>query len=310
MSEATPALRIDRVTHRYGKETALDALSLEVPEGIVFGLLGPNGSGKSTLFRLVSTLVPVQEGNLSVFGLDVTRSQSEVRSSLGVVFQAPSLDRKLTVRENMECQSSLYGIHGADRTERIASLAKLMGLTDRLNERSERLSGGLKRRAELAKGLLHRPRLLILDEPSTGLDPTARLELWNALTGLRNDWGTTLVLTTHLLEEADKCDVLAILDRGKLVASDTPENLRKETGETVISVTTNEPEHVTSVLEKQFGWKPTRMGEQIRVVTNESAMRVGDVLEALGPAALSVTVGRPGLEDVFIRKTGNAFLGK
>jgi ABC-2 type transport system ATP-binding protein len=189
VNDRVPAVNVQGVTHRYGASVALDDLSFSVDAGSVFGLLGPNGSGKSTLFRLISTLVPIQAGSIRVCGSDVARNRTDVRQKLGVVFQSPSLDRKLTVRENMECQASLYGISGSERRDRILELAGLMGLSDRMHERCERLSGGLKRRAELAKGLLHRPSLLILDEPSTGLDPAARLDMWHALVQLRDIGG-------------------------------------------------------------------------------------------------------------------------
>ena len=307
MPVSLPALTIDRVTHRYGNAVALSELSFDVPANRIFGLLGPNGSGKSTLFRLISTLVPVQSGSIQLLGMDVMAERNRVRESLGVVFQSPSLDRKLTVRENMECQAALYGISGQKRADRIEALAKLMGISDRLNERCERLSGGLKRRAELAKGLLHQPRVLILDEPSTGLDPTARLDLWRALVELRDRWETSVLLTTHLLEEADKCDCLAILDNGKLVALDSPDNLRRATGETVISVMTDEPELVAGVLKSRFGWDPKTLDHQVRVVIDDPGIAIADILQTLAGNSLSITIGRPGLEDVFIRKTGIPF---
>lgn len=304
---SVPALSIDRVTHRYGNSVALNELSFSVPSNQIFGLLGPNGSGKSTLFRLISTLVPVQAGSIQLLGMDVMSERNRVRETLGVVFQSPSLDRKLTVRENMECQAALYGISGLDRADRIASLAKLLGISDRLNDRCEKLSGGLKRRAELAKGLLHQPRVLILDEPSTGLDPSARLDLWRALVELRDHWGASVLLTTHLLEEADKCDCLAILDNGKLVAFDSPDNLRRATGETVISVMTDEPKLVAGVLQSRFGSDPKILDNQVRVVINDAGTVVTDVLQALAGNSLSITIGRPDLEDVFIRRTGTSF---
>lgn len=304
---SVPALSIDRVTHRYGNSVALNELSFSVPSNQIFGLLGPNGSGKSTLFRLISTLVPVQAGSIQLLGMDVMSERNRVRETLGVVFQSPSLDRKLTVRENMECQAALYGISGQDRADRIASLAKLLGVSDRLNDRCEKLSGGLKRRAELAKGLLHQPRVLILDEPSTGLDPSARLDLWRALVELRDHWGASVLLTTHLLEEADKCDCLAILDNGKLVAFDSPDNLRRATGETVISVMTDEPKLVAGVLQSRFGSDPKILDNQVRVVINDAGTVVTDVLQALAGNSLSITIGRPDLEDVFIRRTGTSF---
>lgn len=301
------ALSATSVSHRYGPRVALDDVSFTIPRGMVFGLLGPNGSGKSTLFRLVSTLVPLQTGTIQVFGKDVSKDQQAVRSSIGVVFQSSSLDRKLTVLENLRCQGALYGIAGAELRTRIDALASMMGLKDRLRDRCERLSGGLKRRTELAKGLLHRPALMILDEASTGLDPTARAEFWNALSDLKNEWGTTILMTTHLMEEAEKCDTLAIMDQGRVVALASPDALRRETGEMVISVSTREPVDVANVLRERFGWESTLCGETVRVLVKDSPQRFNEVLESLGPRALSVTVGRPGLEDVFMRKTGRIF---
>ena len=301
------ALSVSSVSHRYGSRIALDNVSFDIPRGAVFGLLGPNGSGKSTLFRLVSTLVPLQAGKILVFGRDVDTEQSAVRGAIGVIFQSSSLDRKLTVLENLKCQGALYGIAGSELRTRVGSLAAMMGLEDRLHERCEKLSGGLKRRTELAKGLLHRPALLMLDEASTGLDPTARLEFWNALSELRKQWGTTILMTTHLMEEAEKCDTLAIMDQGRIVALASPDALRRETGEMVISVSTREPVEVLDVLKERFGWECTVSGETVRAIVSESPHRFTEVLDSLGPKALSVTVGRPGLEDVFMRKTGRTF---
>ena len=301
------ALSVSSVSHRYGSRIALDTVSFDLPRGSVFGLLGPNGSGKSTLFRLISTLVPLQSGKISVFGRDVSLEQTAVRGAIGVVFQSSSLDRKLTVLENLQCQGALFGIVGAELRTRVQGLVAMMGLEGRLHERCEKLSGGLKRRTELAKGLLHRPALLMLDEASTGLDPTARLEFWNALSELRNRWGTTILMTTHLMEEAEKCDSLAIMDQGRIVALASPDALRRETGEMVISVSTREPVEVVDALKKQFGWECTVSGETVRALVSESPHRFTEVLDSLGPKALSVTVGRPGLEDVFMRKTGRTF---
>jgi ABC-2 type transport system ATP-binding protein len=301
------AVCISGVTHRYGARLAIDAISFNVPRGQLFGLLGPNGSGKSTLFRLVSTLVPVQSGSITVLGHDVVREQPAVRNCIGVVFQSSSLDRKLTVQENLQFQGALYGLSGLELTSRIQMLAEMMGLQDRLKERTERLSGGLKRRVELAKGLLHRPPLLILDEPSTGLDPAARLEFWHALCGLKENWGTTVLLTTHLMEEAEKCDCLCILDSGRVVAYATPDQLRRETGEMVISVSTREPRVVADVFKERFGWEGVVSNDQVRVIASDSPSRITEVLEVLGTRATSVSVGQPDMEDVFMRKTGRIF---
>jgi len=204
----------------------LSKVSFEVRSGEIFVFLGPNGGGKSTLFRLLSTLLPLQSGECEILGFSLRKQIAEIRERIGVVFQSPSVDRKLTVNENLLHQGHLYGLRGAELNQRRTAMLERFKLTDRVRDRVETLSGGLRRRVELAKGLLHRPRLLLLDEPSTGLDPAARSDMWGYLRELRDQEGVTVVLTTHLLEEADKADRIAILDRGQLVALDSPDALR------------------------------------------------------------------------------------
>ncbi len=301
------ALSVKNVTHRYKEITAVNGLSMEVPAGQIFGILGPNGSGKSTLFRLISTLTRVQTGSIEVLGWCTQASTSLVRQQLGVVFQSPSLDRKLTVLENIRCQAALYGLSGADRDKRIDELVSVMGLTDKLNIRSEKLSGGQKRRVELAKGLLHRPKVLLLDEPSTGLDPAARLDLWQALTQLRDNHGTSIILTTHLLDEADKCDCVAILNAGAMVACDRPENLRSETGEVVVCISTNDPEAVARILKDRLSMDSKILDQQVRITAAGAMSSLSAMIEETKAFASSVSIGRPSLEDVFIAKTGHQF---
>ena len=304
---ASSALSVKNVTHNYKEVVALNGLSLDVPAGQIFGVLGPNGSGKSTLFRLVSTLTRVQRGSVEVFGWCTQANTSQVRQHLGVVFQSPSLDRKLTVLENIRCQAALYGLSGKERDDRIDEFVKRMGIADKLKLRCEKLSGGQKRRVELAKGLLHRPKVLLLDEPSSGLDPASRLDLWQALTQLRNEFGTTIVLTTHLLEEADKCDHVAILNLGAIVACDRPELLRSETGEVVICIATNDSQAVARILNERLKLASKILDGQVRVSTPEAMSSLSTIIEETKSLASSVSVGRPSLEDVFISKTGHKF---
>ena len=301
------ALSVKNVTHRYKEITALNGLSMDVPTGQIFGVLGPNGSGKSTLFRLVSTLTRVQTGSVQVLGWCTQTNTSQVRQQLGVVFQSPSLDRKLTVLENIRCQAAMYGLSGTERDKRIDEFVSMMGLSDKLNIRSEKLSGGQKRRVELAKGLLHRPKVLLLDEPSTGLDPAARLDLWQALTQLRDNHGTSIILTTHLLDEADKCDCVAILNAGAMVACDRPENLRSETGEVVVCISTSDPQTVARILKDRFSMESKILDQQVRITASEAMSSLSSVIEETKALASSVTIGRPSLEDVFIAKTGHQF---
>ena len=304
---ASSALSVKNVTHNYKEVVALNGLSLDVPAGQIFGVLGPNGSGKSTLFRLVSTLTRVQRGSVEVFGWCTQANTSEVRQHLGVVFQSPSLDRKLTVLENIRCQAALYGLSGKERDDRIDEFVKRMGIADKLKLRCEKLSGGQKRRVELAKGLLHRPKVLLLDEPSSGLDPASRLDLWQALTQLRNEFGTTIVLTTHLLEEADKCDHVAILNLGAVVACDRPELLRSETGEVVICIATNDSQAVARILNERLNLASKILDGQVRISTPDAMSSLSTIIEETKSLASSVSVGRPSLEDVFISKTGHKF---
>src|SRR5437773_2390269 len=192
--KSAAAISVAGVSYAYGPRQALADLSLEIQAGEIFAVLGPNGGGKTTLFRLLSTLIPLQAGSAAIFGHDLMREQQAIRRLMGVVFQAPSLDRKLTVAENIRLQAVLYGLRGAELSRRLDALLEQFALSDRANELTERLSGGLRRRVELAKGMIHQPRLLLLDEPSTGLDPAARSDLWQYLRHMHAEQGTTIVL--------------------------------------------------------------------------------------------------------------------
>lgn len=305
--QAINAIELDQVRYSYGQRVAIDGLSQSIPREQLFLILGPNGSGKSTLFKLISTLIPLQDGEIFVDGLSVRKQANEVRQRISVVFQYPSLDRKLTVQENIECQAALVGLRGQQCRDRVQDAMRLMNITDRAKERAERLSGGLKRRVELAKGILHHPSVLLLDEPSTGLDPSARLDLWAALQELKTQFGTTVVMTTHLLEEAEKADTIAIMNRGKLVAQDSPDSLRREMGANIITVTSRNPATTQQKLLSQFGWASEIVGNEVRISSTDVAERISEVATALGDSIDSVTLARPSLEDVFVSKTGELF---
>jgi ABC-2 type transport system ATP-binding protein len=304
--QSSDAIVIEQVTHRYGAHQALQGVDLTVRQGEIFALLGPNGSGKTTLFRLVSTLMPLQSGRIQVAGAEVGSAPMEVRRRIGIVFQSPSLDKKLTVDENIACQGALYGLSGGRLRQRRDEVLELLGLTSRRGDFCETLSGGLKRRVELAKGMLHRPPVLLLDEPSTGLDPGARLDLWEALRSMAAD-GMTILLTTHLLEEAEKADRLAILADGAVIAEGRPETLRASLGDGLVTVIAEDPEQAEAILRDQLQLSSQRVQHQLRIHAAEPASLVPQLAAALGPLAQSITVGRPGLEDVFIAKTGHRF---
>ena len=292
---------------RYGSREALSDVSFTVERGEIFGLLGPNGGGKTTLFRILSTLLVPNRGTASVLGFDVVRQAQEVRRRIGVVFQTPNVDRKLSAAENLHYQGLLYGLHGKPLHDRIEQLLRDFGLADRNTERMETFSGGQRRRVELAKGLLHRPPLLLLDEPSTGLDPGVRRDLWETLRTVRSGDGVTILLTTHLLEEAEHCDRLAILDRGKLVACDTPAALKREVGGEVILVETPQPEALLDGLRQRFQVDPTLFDGQLRFEHPCGHTVIPELVEAFPGQIQSVRVSQPTLEDVFFRRTGHAF---
>ena len=304
---STPAVDVAKLSHRYGNRLALNALSLAVREAEVFALLGPNGGGKTTLFRVLSTLVPPQDGTVHIFGLHVRRCPTEVRGLIGVVFQSPSLDKKLTVAENIACQAALYGVHGAELRQREQQLLQRLQIADRARDLVETLSGGLRRRVELAKCMIHRPRLLLLDEPSTGLDPGARSDLWKELENLRTQFGVTVVLTTHLLEEADKADRIAILNHGQLAALDTPAALRAEVGQATISIQTGQPDQLAAEIKARYGWESTVVDGSLRLEHAQGASAVAQLAEAFADRIDAITLGKPTLEDVFIAKTGHRF---
>jgi ABC-2 type transport system ATP-binding protein len=279
-------------------------VSFEVAPGEIFGFLGPNGGGKTTLFRILATLARPDRGEVQVFGADLMRAAAAVRRGLGVVFQSPSLDLQLTVAENLTHHGHLYGLQGKELAGRIGAALERFGLADRREQRALELSGGLRRRAEIAKALLHRPRLLLLDEPSTGLDPLARRELWSTLEELRGG-GVTVLLTTHFMEEGDRCDRLALIDRGTVVAEGAPGALKEGIGGDVITLTGPEPEALAHDLAARWPELGAEVRDgAVRLERERAHEMVARLVEALPGRVQSVTVARPTLEDVFLHRTG------
>lgn len=301
------AVSIENVSHFYGKRQALADVSLSIDPGEIFVFLGPNGGGKSTLFRLLSTLMPLRHGSISIYGRTVTAHQHEVRQQIGVVFQMPSLDKKLTVRENIDQQAALYGVAGQTLRERTSVLLEKLELTDRQNDVTEDLSGGLRRRVELAKGMLHSPKVLLLDEPSTGLDPAARQAMWRYLEFLRRDQGVTIVLTSHLLEEAEKADRIAILDQGRLVALDTPDTLKDRIGGDTITIRTRQPQALLEKLHNELKLSATEVSEFVRLETEDGPGTIRMIMQSASDLVDAITLAKPSLEDVFIAMTGRQF---
>lgn len=297
-------LRVEGLNYSYKERQALQNVSFSVERGEIFGLLGPNGGGKSTTFRILSTFLKPAEGTVWIFDLDAAKQAEEIRKRIGVVFQSGSLDRKLTVYENLMHQGHLYGMHGASLHNRIIELLSRFGITERMKETIEKLSGGTRRRVEIAKGILHTPELLILDEPSTGLDPAVRLELWNYLDQLRKTESVTVLLTTHFMEEAERCDRLAILDHGKVVAVGPPERMKRDVGGEVLDIRSHSADTLSESLKREFGVNARVLNGSLRVEQENIHQLIPSLVEKFGSQIDSVTLGRPTLEDVFIHFTG------
>ena len=305
LGRATPgAIQVEGLSYAYSGRTALDAVSLEVHQGELFGLLGPNGSGKSTLLRILASLRAPGGGRARVDGLDVATQPSAVRHRLGVAFQSPSLDKKLSVEENIRFQGYLFGMSGRSLAARVNEMLERFGLQERRRERVEALSGGLQRRVELAKALLHSPSVLLLDEPSTGLDPAARLDFWHVLEDMRKQDQLTVVVATHLMDEADRCDRVALLNQGRLAALDTPQALRNGLGGDTVILESAGPDELARQIEALLSLDTRMEGSAVRL-EGEDGMALAQQLMAAFPGQISaVRVGKPTLEDVFLSLTG------
>jgi len=303
----SPAVEIAHLAHRYGEREAIHDLSFSIAQREIFAVLGPNGSGKTTLFRVLSTLIPLQQGEVRILGHDLRREASAIRSQLGIVFQSPSIDKKLTVMENVIHHGRLYGLNGRELRSRADEMLTRLGLADRQRELVEKLSGGLRRRVELATGMLHRPRLLLLDEPSTGLDPGARSDLWQYLEQVRDADGVTVVVTTHLLDEAQRADRIAIMHSGNLAALDTPVALQAAVGGDAITIRTNDPVALAADINRQLQANAKVVDGSVRLEQANGHQWITRLVEAFPDRIESITLGKPTLEDVFIHFTGHRF---
>jgi ABC-2 type transport system ATP-binding protein len=302
-SEASPAVEVEDVRHVYGDREALGGVSFSVARGEMFALLGPNGGGKTTLFKILSTLMPPTSGVVRLWSRDLSRESLLVRRRLGVVFQHPSLDHKLTVLENLRHHGHLYGLAGSELQRRAHAMLARVSLTDRASDLVETLSGGLQRRVELAKGLLHEPDILVLDEPNTGLDPAARRDFMNYLQHLCEQDGVTILLTTHFMEDAERCDRVGILHEGKLVALGAPDALKQSIGGDIVVIQSPDPHGLQKKLRERFGCEATVVDDTLRVERPRGHEFIRDAVEAFPGDITSAAFGRPTLEDVFIHLT-------
>ena len=329
-------ISIQQLSYAYGERQALNAISLQIQSGKIFGLVGPNGSGKTTLFKILSTLLVIPakhapdrdrgawiqdaskmdsrfRGNditdIHILGVSLSKNPDKIRNLIGVVFQAPSLDKKLSIYENIKYQGYLYGMEGDQLRQRADDLLKKLGLLERKKDRVETLSGGLIRRCEIAKALLHQPKILLMDEPTTGLDPGIRAEIWNYLKVLQKTEGVTTVVSTHLMEEAEKCDELAILHEGRVVAQGTAEALKHSISGDLLSLKTSDPQRLKNYIQEKYGIQNVMLlGEWVRV-EHPSVKKIMFDLSSSPPLPIEVmTIAKPTLEDVFLRKTGCSFL--
>jgi ABC-2 type transport system ATP-binding protein len=304
------AILVEKLTRTFDGLTAVDGVSFAVPAGELFGLLGPNGAGKTTTINMLSTLLRPTAGRAEVAGFDIVRSRDSVRRSIGVVFQEPALDGKLTGRENLEFHAMMYRLGQAERRQRIDEVLRLVELTDKARVLVEKYSGGMKRRLEIARGLIHRPKVLFLDEPTLGLDAQTRRRIWEYIKALNRESGVTIILTTHYMEEADfLCDRVAIMDGGRFAALDSPGALKDLMGGDVVSLEVDGDPAVFLDEFRDVDWVKTRgLHEGEVVLTMERGeRRIPEIIllaQRKGLAVTSVHLRRPSLEDVFLHFTG------
>jgi ABC-2 type transport system ATP-binding protein len=307
------AIQVDGISKRFGTLLAVDNVSFTVQGGEIFGLLGPNGAGKSTLIRMLTTVVPPTGGTAIVAGHDIIRDPNAVRASIGVIPQNMTSDPELTCAENIGIHARLYGITGARRRERTAELLEAVSLADRANALASTLSGGMRRRLEIARGLVHDPQILFLDEPTTGLDPASRISVWEMIAHLRSHQGRTLLLTTHYMDEADRlCDRVAIIDNGRMVALDTPVALKASVPGASRIELQFEPDlpHGAADLERLPAVKSVRaLGSATYRISSDrgpaSAQELIELARELNLELKALSVQSTSLDDVFLHYTGH-----
>jgi ABC-2 type transport system ATP-binding protein len=300
----TPAIEVVDLTKRYGEVEAVRGVSFAVGGGEIFGFLGPNGAGKTTTIKTLCTLLAPTSGQARLAGHDVVAAPDEVRRRIGVIFQDPALDDRLTAFENLALHAVAYRVPRAERPARIDEALRFVDLFERRTDLVRTFSGGMKRRLEIARGLVHRPEILFLDEPTTGLDPQTRARTWEVLRGLRAQFGTTLFLTTHYMDEAENCDRIAVIDHGKIVASGTPEVLKQRVGKDLVQARTGDPEALEALLREKYGLVATRTDEGLSFPVEQGEAFVVKLLTEDRPRLQGISVRRPTLDDVFLSLTG------
>ena len=294
------------LSKHFGALKAVDAVSFEVASGEVFGFLGPNGAGKTTTINMLCTLLQPTSGGASINGYDVIKQRSQVRRSIGLVFQDPTVDDYLTAEQNLLFHAYAYDVSKNVRKQRIGELLELVDLADRRKHKVSTFSGGMKRRLELIRGLLHRPQILFLDEPTLGLDPQTRRYIWDYVLSLRRQQNLTVFLTTHYMDEAENCDRIAIIDYGRIVAMDTPDNLKDSMGGDLVTLTAENPQQAVLELKEKHNLSPRFENGQIIFSVTHSDTFIPDFVQNFHSRIVSISVRKPTLDDVFIKLTGHA----
>ena len=297
---------VDNLVRRFGEFEAVKGVSFNVERGEIFGFLGPNGAGKTTTINMLCTLLKATSGEATIDGLDVKTQRSEVRKAIGLVFQEPTLDEYLTAEQNLKFHAYAYGIPHAVREERMRYLLELVELWDRRSSHVRTFSGGMKRRLEIARGLLHEPKVLFLDEPTLGLDPQTRRLLWQHILELRDREGLTIFLTTHYMDEAEHCDRIAVIDHGQIVAIDTPDKLKDAVGGDLVTMSVENNDAASEVLQRDFELTPRVEDGTLSFHVPRGEEFLPDFVKRFPMPLKSIGVRRPTLEDVFINLTGRA----
>jgi ABC-2 type transport system ATP-binding protein len=305
IAPTAPAIEVEDLVKTYGEVEAVSGVSFTVPSGEVFGFLGPNGAGKSTTINMLCTLARPTAGTARVSGFDIVREPDDVRRHIGLVFQDPTLDGLLTATQNLRLHAELYGIDRGEVVARMDQMLEMVDLTDRRDQPVMTYSGGMKRRLEIARGLMHSPRVLFLDEPTIGLDPQTRSAIWRYIRALQETEGTTIFMTTHYMDEAEFCDRIAIIDRGEIVVLDTPEVLKASVGADRVMLGTADDVAAMASLRDRFGIEATVAEGAVTFHVASGEAFVPRLFAELGVGITSVAVSRPTLDDVFMRYTGS-----
>lgn len=299
-------VQVENLVKTFGRFTAVNNITFTVKRGEAFGLLGPNGAGKSTTIQILSTLLRPTSGRAIIAGYDVIRHQVQVRRSIGLVFQGPSLDDRLTAAENLYFHALLYNIPRHLIKKRIDELLQLVGLADRRNSVVRTFSGGMRRRLEIARGILHQPSVLFLDEPTVGLDPQTRNAIWEYITELKRQREITIFMTTHYMEEAENCDRIAIIDNGVIVALDTPERLKQKVGGDVITIHSPNPNQLKVEIRKRYQIEAQEIKDGLRLEVSNGASLIPSLAADFRGLISSINLRQPTLDDVFLKLTGRA----